>query len=87
VLGISVETAKNVGIGAIAVLLTLMLVFGWIVKKVVGKLVVILVLGGLALGVWTQRNDLEHCADQVKISGSTASCHLFGRDFKLTPPA
>ena len=86
-LAISVETAKDVGIGVIAVLLTLMIVFGWIVKKVVGKLLVIVVLGGLAVGVWTQRNDLERCADQVKISGSTASCHLFGRDFKLTPPA
>jgi hypothetical protein len=87
VLAISVETAKNVGVGAIAALLTLMLVFGWIVKKVVGKLIVVVVLGGLAIGVWTQRNDLERCADQVKISGSAATCHLFGRDVTLTPPA
>ena len=86
-LAISVETAKNVGIGAIAVLLTLMLVFGWIVKKVVGKVIVVVLLGGLAVGVWTQRNDLERCADQVKISGAKASCHLFGHDFTLTPPA
>ena len=85
-LGISVETARNVGIGAIVALLVLMLLAAWVVKKVVGKVILVVVLAGLAFGVWTQRNDLERCADSVRTTGLKASCRLFGQDITLGPP-
>jgi hypothetical protein len=49
-----------------------------------------LILGGLALGVWTQRSSVEDCAQQVKARGvlgdtTEVECSFLGTDVKVPP--
>jgi hypothetical protein len=51
------------------------------IKSVVAKLVTVVVFGGLALGVWTQRSNLVDCAQRVKdrgVADTVVECTLFG---------
>ena len=84
-IAITVEFAKNLAIVIIALLVVAMLVVAWVIKKVVGKVIAIVLLGGLALGVWTQRSDLKKCADDVKLNPAGVTCHFFGSDIHVTP--
>ncbi len=82
---ISVEFAKNLAIVIVVLLVVLMLTLAWITEKVIGKVVAVVLLGGIALGVWHERSDLERCADQVKANPVGVSCKFFGSDIKITP--
>lgn len=85
-LGLTVDTAKNIAIAAILVLLALSVVSAWVIKSIVTKLVVVVLMVGLALGVWTQRSNLQDCADKAKLRGTgqgDITCHFFGYDVKV----
>ena len=62
----TLETAKNIGIAVAVGLVALMLVMAVVVKNVTAKLLTIVVVGGMAFGVWTQRSSLQDCADKVR---------------------
>lgn len=81
----SLEFAKNLAIVLVVLLVVLMLTAAWLAKKVVGKIIAVVLLGGLALGVWTERDDLRKCADQVSASTVGTTCTFFGSDIKITP--
>ena len=88
----TVESAKNIGIGVAVVLLGFMVLMGWLVKNLVTKLLSILLLGGLAFGVWTQRSSLQDCASQVKARAavgntSDVTCKFLGSDIKVSVPS
>jgi hypothetical protein len=85
VVAIGVEFAKNLAIAIVALLVVAMVAAAWLAKKVLGKVVAVVLLGGLALGVWTQRSDLKKCADQVKVDPVGVTCHFFGSDIHVTP--
>src|SRR3954447_321011 len=83
---LTLDTAKNVGIAVAVGLVALMLVTAFVVKKVSGKLICILLIGGLALGVWTQRTSLQDCADRVRARGgdtADVTCSFLGSDVKV----
>jgi hypothetical protein len=87
----TVESAKDIGIGVVVALIALMLVMAWLVKTVTTKLISVLVVGGLALGVWTQRSSLENCARKLNDSGALAenndsTCSFLGADIKTPAP-
>jgi len=68
-LALSLDAAKHIAIVVVVVLVVFALVSAAAIKSVVMKLVSVLVLAGLALGVWTQRSNLEDCAQRVKDRG------------------
>ncbi len=80
-LALSLDAAKHIAIVVVVVLVVFALVSAAAIKSVVMKLVSVLVLAGLALGVWTQRSNLEDCAQRVKdrgVADTTVECTLFG---------
>ena len=84
-LALDIQAAKNLGIAIIGGFIVLSFVSAVVIKNVVAKLLTMLVMVGLALGVWTQRTALQDCSDRVQAqvsSGSTAdtTCRFFGTD-------
>ncbi len=87
----TVESAKNIGIGVALGLVLLMVLMAWLVKNVTTKLISVLILAGLAFGVWTQRSSLQDCASKVEARaklGDTAdvTCTFLGSDIKVPVP-
>ena len=80
-LALSLDAAKHIAVSVVVVLVALALVSAAAIKSVVAKLITVLLLGGLALGVWTQRSNLVDCAQQVKdrgVADTAVRCTLFG---------
>jgi len=60
----------------------------WVIKNVATKLISVVIVGGLAFGVWTQRASLEDCAGKVKARaalGDTTdvTCKFLGSDINV----
>ena len=85
----TLETAKNIGIAVAVALVALMLVMAVVVKNVTAKLLSVVIIGGMAFGVWTQRSSLEDCADKVRSrtavnDTSQVTCSFLGSDIKVS---
>jgi high-affinity Fe2+/Pb2+ permease len=85
---ITVETAKTVGLVVAGALVLLAIGSAWVIKSVVSKVLTIAILGGLAIGVWTQRSNAADCADKAKErlrAGDTSSitCTFVGTDIEI----
>lgn len=86
----TVDSAKDIGIAVAVFLVVIMVLMFLLMKKVTGKLISVIIVGGLALGVWTQRSSLENCANKVKARaalGDTTdvTCTFMGSDIKVSP--
>jgi hypothetical protein len=87
----TVESAKNIGIAVAVGLVALMLVMAFVIKNVTAKLISVVIIGGLAFGVWTQRSSLQDCADKVRapqgpVGDTSAVCSFLGSDIKVSVP-
>lgn len=88
---LSVDSAKNLAIGAVVVFLVMALASAWVVKHAVTKMITMVLMAGLALGAWTQRSNLEQCVDRaaqavdVGAAGSV-TCTFFGTEVELPAP-
>ncbi len=54
-----------------------------VAKKAAQKAAFVVILGLLALLIWTQRTSLDECADKVKDAGAAnvdTTCSFLGRD-------
>jgi uncharacterized membrane protein YqjE len=83
------ETAKSIGIAVAVALVALMLVVAFVIKNVTAKLITVLIVGGLAFGVWTQRSSLQDCAGKVRDRAalgdtSDVTCSFIGSDIDIT---
>lgn len=92
-LALTVETAKTAAVVVALVFIGLAVVSAWLVKNIVTKVILVVVLGGLALGAWTQRTSLQDCADRAAASfqNGTAgvdsvTCTFFGTDVNVPAP-
>ena len=79
----TVDTAKNLLLVVIAVVILIAFLVAKYVTSAAMKALLILVLGGVVLGVWSQRQALSDCAAEVqeKVSagdGSSTQCSFFG---------
>jgi hypothetical protein len=88
---LTVESAKNLGIAVAVILLAFMLAMAWLIKNVTAKIITVVLVGGLAFGVWTQRTSLQDCANRVeermKLGTATdVTCTFMGTDVKVSPP-
>jgi hypothetical protein len=87
----TVDSAKDIGIAAAVFLVVIMVLMFLMIKKFTGKLISVIIVGGLALGVWTQRSSLENCASKVRARAalgdtSDVSCSFLGSDIKVSVP-
>lgn len=90
-LALDYDTAKQAAIGLIVVFVVLSVVSAIIIKNIIAKVISTLLLLGLALGMWTQRQNLQDCKSIVmaKIEvgdTSTTTCRFFGQDVDLPDP-
>jgi hypothetical protein len=88
---LTVETAKNIGIAVAVGLVALMIVMALVIKNVTAKLITVVIIGGLAFLVWTQRSSLQDCADKVRARGiqpstSDVECSFLGADVRVSVP-
>ncbi|MBT5579908.1 MAG: hypothetical protein HOH36_10170 [Acidimicrobiaceae bacterium] len=60
----------------IAVLLYLMYVVARTVRRALTRFLLFILLAGLGLSLWVQRDDLQNCVD-------TCSCSLYGQDVEI----
>jgi hypothetical protein len=72
-------------------LVALMLVMAFVIKNVTTKLLSVVIIGGLAFGVWTQRSSLQNCADKLRArvaagDASDVTCSFIGSDINITRP-
>lgn len=87
-IALSLESAKTIAIVVVVVFVVLSVVSALLIKSIVTKLITVLLMAGLALGVWTQRSSLQECSDRAKaqveagdVSGLT--CTFFGTDIEV----
>jgi hypothetical protein len=87
-LAIDVEAAKKIGLVLVAGLVLFAVISAIVIKKVTTKIISVVIMGGLALGVWTQRTAVKTCADKVQTAASTTglpatTCKFFGTEVKI----
>ena len=86
-LGVELDTVRNVALVGIVVLAGLAMLAAMVVKAVVSKLVLIVVLAIAALVVWTNRQNVSDCAAKigsaVTSDGQPARCHFLWFDVDI----
>lgn len=71
-----INTVQTVSLIVIGVLVLLAILFAVVISKVLTKLVMIVIVLGLAVAVWWQRDQLSECAQ-------TCQCTFFGQEVTL----
>lgn len=84
----SLDTAKTIGLVVAVGLFIVALGSAWAAKKVATKFLSVIIFGGLALGVWTQRSNLSDCAtkaqERVKVGDTRSiSCTFFSTEVDI----
>jgi len=82
-LALSLQAARNGAIIAVVVFVALAIASAWLMKSIAQKVALVVVLGLLAVLVWTQRASLDDCAKRVK-SDRAASASGDPRDTTCT---
>ena len=63
-------------LGALAINLVAMWLVAKLVRKAITKFLLFVLLAGLGLSLWIQREDLQNCVD-------TCECTLYGQDVEI----
>lgn len=91
-LALTLEQATRFAMVAALVLVALAVVSAWLMKTVTQKVALAVVLGALAVLVWTQRTSLQDCADRVRSDAGASqagasqldtTCSFLGRDVTI----
>ena len=87
-LALTLEAAKNGAIIAVVVLAALAIASAWLMKSIAQKVALAVVLGLLAVLVWTQRASLDDCANRVEESRAAGTltdttCTFLGQDISI----
>lgn len=90
-LALTFETARNTGLAILAGAVVVAVVIAWVVKAIVSKVIGLVLLAGVAVAVWSQRESLQDCADRVgtRLSAGAVddtTCTFFGRDVTVASP-
>ena len=81
---LTLDTAKNIGIGAVVLLAILALVTASVIRNVTVKIITIALVVGIGVAIWSQRTSVQNCADRAKArielgDASGVVCTFFGR--------
>ncbi len=90
-LAFSTESAKQFGLYAIIGIIVLGIVSMIVVRKIVGKIISLVIMLGLAATLYGQRNAIDDCVNKLKgsasgvVTGSIVdpTCRFFGTDVKV----
>lgn len=85
-LALTLDQAKTIALLVVLALVVLAVGAAWVMKEITQKVALVVILGLLALLVWSQRASLDDCADRVRASefrGDT-TCSFFGRDVTIS---
>ena len=90
-LALSLQAARNGAIIAVVVLVALAIASAWLMKSIAQKVALVVVLGLLAVLVWTQRASLDDCAKRVRADRAASvagderdtTCTFLGRDITI----
>jgi len=88
-LALTLETAKTIAVVALVVIVGTAVLSAWLMKTIVSKVVMILVMGGLAVAVYSQRTNVQDCADRAKAEAADLdvkdgfSCTFFGTEVDI----
>lgn len=85
-LALTLDTAKNIAIGIVVALVVISLITAKLVASATKKAITLVIFAAIALGVWTQRQSLQRCADKVRAGTSEATCRFFGADITISSP-
>ncbi|MEQ1872186.1 MAG: hypothetical protein ABL953_00535 [Ilumatobacteraceae bacterium] len=86
---LSLESAKTIAIVVAIALVAFAVISAWVIKNVTMKIISIVLLAALGLGMWTQRGNLQDCADQAKAkvadgaAESSVKCEFFGSEVSV----
>jgi hypothetical protein len=85
-LAITLGQAKAVALIVVVALIVAAVASAMLAKAFAQKAALVVILGLLALLVWTQRASLDDCADQVRANGpgGDTTCAFFGRDIEIS---
>ena len=85
-LALSLGQAKTIAVIVVIVLMALAIGAAWLMKTLAQKAAIAVILGLLALLVWSQRSSLDECADKVREGGIQVdtTCSFFGRDINIS---
>lgn len=86
--GFDFSTARDASIWTVAGAILLALIAVWVVKAVVTKVLTVVILLAVAGVVWSQREELLECADEVQATvdnslANDTTCTFFGRDVTI----
>ncbi len=82
---LTLDSAKKIAIIAVGVLILVALISAKVVAGVTKKAILLLVFAALALGVFSQRQALQRCADRIA-PGQETVCTFFGTDIHIKVP-
>lgn len=89
-LALTLGQAKTIAVLVVVALIGLAVVSAWIMKEIMQKVALVVVLGLLALLVWTQRASLQECSEKVRAAGVNfndpdvdTTCSFLGRDIEI----
>lgn len=89
-LALTVGEAKTIALAVVVVLVVLAVASAWLMKTIMQKVALVVILGLLAVLVWSQRASLDECADKVQAAvrtgGTTVdtTCSFFARDVQIS---
>ncbi len=83
----SLESAKTIAIVIVVAFVVFAVISAWVIKNVTMKIISIVLMVGLGLGVWTQRSNLQDCADRAKDKVAAGvdevKCEFFGSEVSV----
>lgn len=89
-LALTVDQAKTIAVVVVVALIALALISAWVMKEVMQKVALVVILGLVALLVWTQRASLQECSEKVRAAGTAindpatdTTCSFLGRDVEI----
>ncbi len=85
---LATNDAKTIGTIVIVAFIALGVLCAWLMKTIIQKVIFVVVLGGLAVFVYSQRTSLDQCVDDITVAivasdQQTATCSFVGIDVEL----
>ena len=86
---LSLESAKTSAIFIVIAFVAFAVISAWLIKNITMKIISIVLMVGLGLGVWTQRSNLQDCADnaEAKVGAGadegSVPCEFFGTEVSI----
>lgn len=80
--------AKTIGTIVIVAFIALGVLSAWLMKTIVQKVILVVILGGLAVFVYSQRTSLDQCVNDITVAISdsdqqSATCSFVGFEVEL----